>query len=68
MVCEQAVGLAGALVAAVEDAVDLNVMEIVCERRQATRSAVSLSALVPPAHSVFLTSAAARIAWTNLQH
>lgn len=67
MVCEQAVGLAGALVAAVEDAVDLNVMEIVCGRGQATRSAVSLSALVPPTHSVFLTSAAARIAWINLQ-
>lgn len=67
MVCEQAVVLVGALVAAVEDAVDLNVMEIVCGRRQATRSAVSLSALVPPTHSVFLTSAAARIAWINLQ-
>lgn len=67
MVCERAVVPAGALVVVVEGAVDLSAMEIVCERTQATRSAVSLTALVPLAHSISLTSATARIAWTNPQ-
>jgi hypothetical protein len=58
----------GGLVAAVAVAVDVNATKIECERMQVMRSAASLTVLVPPAHSVFLFSTAARIAWIDLRH
>ena len=69
MICEQAAVLeevpVGGVVAA---GVDVNATTTENGIVQAMTSEVSLIAPVPPAHSVFLSSKAARIAWTSLRH
>lgn len=63
-----AVALAGAPVAAVEVVAGMTGTKIDYGRMQATMSVASLIALVPPARSIFSSSATARTVWTSLPH
>lgn len=68
MISEQAGVLAEVLAVAVEVAVDVNAMRSGSGIVQAMMSAVFASALVPRAHSIFLSAAAAQTVWTGLRH